>query len=254
MDSEMDSKVVKQAIKDHEKELDSDEYGYVTYDELKQYVPKGVSSRAIRETVELINGSDERSGIDPEYLKKSVFSYTHLIRKGTSLKNYINALEFCLLKRIPKMTNIKAWKIVFPDRWKRLQRDGKADRADTDVAIFNATDLVVAIDKLLMIPMDVRYMPYIDFCVQKQKDLANGISADKEAYVSPHVQHLATKELYEMIKPQNTESTLTVKHKLDDKILEHQKGMADSVRKLIENQQRAMNSGLGIAEVQKIFH
>jgi uncharacterized membrane protein len=95
-------------------------------------------------------------------------------------------------------------------------------------------------------------MHYIDFCVQNQFNLANGISATGDK-VSPHVQHLATKELYEMIKPPE-ESVLTIKQKADDKVLEQQKDMAMTIRQLVENQKMAIEQGHKITDVQKIFH
>lgn len=74
-------------------------------------------------------------------------------KQGVTLEKLVNAVKFCTLKQ--HMTNKKAWAITFPDEYDRVI--AKGGEVDTHVAMFNATYLVIEIDKMMIVPFHLLY-------------------------------------------------------------------------------------------------
>ena len=96
------------------------------------------------------------------------------------------------------MTNERAWSIVFPEKYDKLITERRF--VGSHVSMYNSSEMVVEIDKLLMIPASVQYAPLFHFSVKKLFDLANGIGALPGDKVSPTVQLNATVALADIVK------------------------------------------------------
>lgn len=171
----------------------------ITIEKLKSFMPKGASNEVTQALVDKINNVGSETGLMQEVFEEQILSYTHLLSgKGRSLEKLINALKYCNLKLIPDMTNERAWSIVFPDKYDKLITERRF--VGSHVSMYNSSEMVVEIDKLLMIPASVQYAPLFHFSVKKLFDLANGIGALPGDKVSPTVQLNATVALADIVK------------------------------------------------------
>ena len=78
-----------------------------------------------------------------------------------------------------------------------------------------------------------------------------GIGANPGDYVSPHVQHLASKTTYEMLKSPE-DNTIELKVGVSDALVEQNREMADNIKKIVELQSNAFRNGGKTADIQKI--
>jgi len=222
----------------------------VTFEQLKEFVPNSISDEALRKAVEDINNVEDECDLPVGSFKEKVFAYSGLIKKGRTLNDLINALKFCSLKLIPGMTNIKAWKIVFPERWEALKAKGKEDKVDAHVAMYNTNDIVVELDKMLILPPYVEYMAYFHESVKKTRELMYGISSTGKK-VSPHVEFLAAAKLWEMTKMPE-DNVIELRMGLNEESLSIQKQLFNQLRENAELQKKKLENGADIVEVQAI--
>lgn len=171
----------------------------ITIEKLKSFLPKGTSFEVTQAIVDKINNTGNETGLMQEVFEEKILSYMHLLNgKGRSLEKLVNALKYCSLKLIPGITNERAWAIVFPDKYDKLVLEKRF--IGSHVSSYNGSDMVVDIDKLLMIPVGVEYAPMFHFGIKKLYDLSNGIGAKPEDRVSATVQMLAASKLVEITK------------------------------------------------------
>lgn len=177
-------------------DVDSDK---LTVEKIKSFIPKGVSTEVTEALVEKINNTYSDTGLSQDIFNDQVLSYMHLVSgKGRSLEKLVNALKYCNLKMIPGMTNERAWAIVFPDKYNKIVSEKRF--VGSHVSMYNSSEMVVEIDKLLMIPVSIQYAPMFHHSVKKLFDLSNGVGANAEDKVSPHVQLMAASELAKLTK------------------------------------------------------
>jgi len=180
----------------------------VTRERIMSFLPKGTAAKVTDDMVDMINNLENDTGLPQNLMEEDVMSYLHLVGsiKGVNVLDLINAVKYCNLKR--NMTNNMAWSIVFPAKMEELL-SGKRD-ASSFVSMYNQSKLVVAIDKMMIIPTHIMYQGYFHQAVKKQFELMNGISAG-DGRVSPMVEHLAAKELALLTKqPEEAKSTVDV--------------------------------------------
>lgn len=171
----------------------------ITVEKLKSFLPKGTSFEVTQAIVDKINNTGNETGLMQEVFEEKILSYMHLLNgKGRSLEKLVNALKYCSLKLIPGITNERAWAIVFPDKYDKIINEKRF--VGSHVSSYNGSDMVVDIDKLLMIPVSVEYAPMFHFGIKKLYDLANGIGAKADDKVSATVQMLAATELVKITK------------------------------------------------------
>lgn len=171
----------------------------LTVEKLKSFMPKGASIEVTEAVLDKINNVGTDTGLMQEVFEEQVLSYAHLTAgKGRSLEKLINALKYCNLKLIEGMTNERAWAIVFPDKYDKLIRERRF--VGSHVSMYNSSEMVVEIDKLLMVPVAIQYAPVFHSSIQKMVNLSNGIGAKPNDTVSAHVQLMAAVELAKLTK------------------------------------------------------
>lgn len=221
----------------------------ITIDKLKKFLPRGSSVQVTQEIVDVLNHMEEDTGLPQNMLEQEVMSYMHLVGKqGVSILDLANAIKFCNLKR--NISNKKAWAIVFPDRYDRLIEENK--QVDNHVAMYNQSKLVVAIDKEMMIPVNIQYRSYFDKSIKIQMKLARGIDANGNE-ASAMVQHLAAKSLMETLKPIE-DKNVNIKIGLGEQALAAQNEMADGIAEIVANQRRMFELGMNTNQIQQIHH
>jgi hypothetical protein len=174
----------------------------------------------------------------------------HILGKqGATIEQLVNAVKYCCLKNSPGVTNEQAWAIVFPDRYDKLVNENRF--IASHVSGYNNSDMVVEIDKKMMVPAYVTYQPYFHAAVKKQFDLMNGIASGTDQKVSAHVQHLAAKELRE-ITQMPEDSTINLKVGMDKESKSVYAEMTNQLALIARQQKLDLESGKNILDVQKL--
>ena len=220
----------------------------ITKEKLQKFMPKGTSSNVTEDIVKIIHNIENDTGVSQEYAEEQVMSCMGLLGKqGVTLEKLVNAVKFCTLKR--HYENKKAWAIVFPAKYDELVANGKF--IDSHVSEYNSTYCVVEVDKMMMVPFYLQYNHLKHEALMKQANLMRGIGAKPDDYVSPHVQHLASKTVYEMLKSPE-DNTIELKVGVSDALVEQNREMADNIKKIVELQSNAFRNGGKTADIQKI--
>jgi hypothetical protein len=225
----------------------------ITVSKLKDLLPKKTNIAVTEEIVRLIHAAEEDTGLPQELFEEDVMSYMYLIgnTRGVGMKDLINAIKFCNLKR--NYDNKEAWSIVFPEKYDRLVAGNK--QVDNHVAMYNGSKLVAAIDKEMLIPVHLQYAPYFHAAVKKQFEIMNGKAektADgKEQSVSPMVQHLAAKELATLTR-QPEESKLAITVNPGEAAISMQSEMNEQLKAIVAGQRQRLERGEDIIDVQQI--
>jgi len=230
----------------------------ITVEKVREFLPKGVHHKVSEEMVELMLRAEEDIGVSQEYMEEQFMSNIMLL-KGSNVKSddYVNAIKFCTLKQY--MSNTKAWKIVFPDRAKRVEETIKAKEAagnstttslDTHAGAYNKTWLVGEVDKQMFVADHLQYSHMRHFAIQGQYKLACGFDARGEK-VSANVQHLALSKLYDMVKMPE-DNTLDIKIGISEEAKEVQMNLIEQLAANAAVQRERLIQGHSIEDVQQI--
>ncbi len=218
-------------------------------EKLQRMLPKGTNHKVTDEIINLISTIEDDIGLPQDYMEESLLSNLPVLSKvKTDLDDYVNAVKYCNLKQ--NMSNSKAWEIVFPERVQKLKEKGKLDALSAHVAMYNKTDIVVKLDAQMMIAAHIQYAPMFHAAIKKQFELMNGNGAHGIP-VSPHVQHLAAKELAELTK-MPVDNTIELKIGQSDEAKKNQSIMIKQMSDIAKNQQDLLRKGYSIEEVQKL--
>ena len=196
----------------------------LTVEKLKSFMPKGASAEVTQAIVDKINNTGNETGLLQEVFEEQILSYAGLVSgKGRTFEKLVNALKYCNLKLIPGMTNEKAWAITFPDKYDNLVSEKRF--VASHVSMYNSSEMVIEIDKMLMMPVAIQYAPMFHHSVKKLFDLSNGFAANgKEA--SAHVQLMAATELAKITKmPETAKVEVDVKVNQGSIIDEYEKAI-----------------------------
>jgi hypothetical protein len=232
----------------------------ITIEKLKKFVPKNMLHMVTDEVVDIIKNSQAQCGIDVEDFEEQLLSHSGLMGKiGQShdIEYFLNALKYCIL--CDTMPNVKAFEVVFPAKTKKIHDDLAAGITktpyDVHVSRYNNRQLMKDIRAQRAVHTSIKFAHYNEWAIQKSYELANGISATGKA-VSPTVEMLAAKNLYDMTKaPDEIESKqIQLEVGYSDKMMEQYQKMNDNMASIIANQKAAFGSGGNIADAQKIHY
>lgn len=220
----------------------------ITKEKLQKFMPKGTSTKVTDDIVALIHSIENDTGLAQEVAEERLMGSMHLLGKqGITLEKLINAVKYCSLKR--HMTNRQAWAIVFPDEYDKIVSSGR--EVDSHVSMYNSTYLVVEIDKMMIVPFYIMYDKYKHEALETQVNLMRGIGANDDDRVSPHIQHLASKTVYEMLKSPE-DNTIELKVGASDAMIAQQQELNDSLSRIIEMQALAFKNGGKAKDIQKV--
>ena len=220
----------------------------ITREKLQKFMPKGTNAKVTDDILNIIANIENDTGIVQDYGEETVMSCMHLLGKqGVTLEKLVNAVKFCTLKR--HMDNRKAWAIVFPDEYDRLVAKGA--QIDNHVSMFNSTMLVTEIDKIMLVPFYLTYDKLKHEALERQVNLMRGIGANDDDRVSPHIQHLASKTVYEMLKSPE-DNTLQIKVGASDALIAQNQEMSENIARLVEIQAAGFKNGNKAKDIQKI--
>ena len=226
---------------------------FITKERLEELLPKGSKHNITDAILDKIANMENDTGLPQDLMEEEVLSYMFILKKvnRANLSELVNAVKYCNLKR--NYSNEKSWSIVFPDKYKRLKDGNK--QIDNHVSMYNKSALVQEVDKEMLIPMHLQYAPYAHAAIKKTYELMNGRSspnADGEPMtVTPMVQHLAAKTLYEMTSmPETAKIDLTVSKSEEE--LDVLRQMNDQLAQIGKRQKDKLMLGESIDSVQQL--
>lgn len=219
----------------------------ITVEKLKSFLPRGSSIKVTQEIVDIINRSEHDCGVDQGLIDEQITSYAHLLGPNVGFEQLLNAIKYVNLTTIPKMTNAKAYSIVFPKKAAEIAERGQT--VDSFASMYNQTKTVVAIQKLVIVPVYLTYMPYHHAAIKKQFDLMNGIGARPNDKVSPTVQQMAAAKLADLTAmPEDNSIELKVGMSDDAKGLTL--GLMEQINAFTKVQKAKLDAGESISAVQ----
>jgi hypothetical protein len=216
-------------------------------EKLKRLLPKGTNHKVTDEIIDIIGSMEKDIELDQGYLEESLLSHLPVLKEiKVDLKDYINAIKFCNLKK--SMSNEKAWEITFPEKYKKLREEGR--KISSHVSMYNLSKIVTKIDAQMMVAAHIQYAPMFHESIMAQYNLMKGIDANGVA-VSPTVQHLAAKTLAELTAPP-VEQKVDIKIGQSNEARASQERMLEELSKVAKAQQELLKSGYSIEEIQKL--
>lgn len=221
----------------------------LTVEKLKKFIPRGCHPTVNEDIVDMLNRMEDDCGLPQEYMEEKVLSSLHMLkgRSGVGIEKLTNALKYCNLKQ--NMSNEQAWAIVFPEKYERLISEGK--QVDNHVSMFNRSDLVLDIDKSMLLAASIQYMPENRMAMERLVGLMNGKGANEGEKAGPMVQYNAAKTIYEMtVMPED--NNINLKIGMDEETKSVQQNLADQLAKMSSVQMKRIEAGEDIGEVQKI--
>jgi len=222
---------------------------HISAEKLKQFMPRGSSVQVTDAILDMLNRVEEDTGVDQGLFEEQLLSYMHLVDNGVGLEKLANAIKFCNLRMLPKMSNTKAYKIVFPDKAKEIE--DRDQSCDSFASMYNSSKLVTEISKLLMVPVYITNAPVHLAMHKKLFDLSNGIGAREGDYVSPTVQMNAAIALMEATKMPEDKS-IELKIGMSDEAKSVQLALTEQLSRLAASQVAQFKAGVALDKVQRI--
>lgn len=193
-----DSTIDKNAVINADMVLSKPTIDKVTVEELKQLYPIKVSNTVLEKAVEVLNGSTE----DMDYVLAKEFrdnclSFIDILkdsRHRVSFEDYVNACKFATFK-LAGNTDVRAYALTFPDRVRRMEREGLPNSHLYQYAnIYSRNKTVTEVMAKLMIPVHILYQDTFHLAIKVQTE----IMTDQD--VSPKVRSDAANSIMTHLK------------------------------------------------------
>lgn len=220
----------------------------IDIDTIRPLVSKNVNDETLQIIVDKIHNAEKDSGIPQDFFEEKFMAYTHLIGKGLSVDKLINAIKFVNLILMPKISNTKAYEIVFPAKAKQIKDRG--GDCSSFATMYAKTKAVTEILSNSILAPNVEYKPLEPKLIEKLVQLSSGIGAKADDYVSPTVQLNATLGALDYIKAP-IDNTLNVNMN-NDATVEANNNLAKQLANMAAVQREQLESGRDISEVQKL--
>jgi len=227
----------------------------ITREKLISMLPKKTNVSVTDAMLRTINSMEEDTGLPQNLMEEDLMSYMYLLGKGKklSVEQLINAIKFCNLKR--NVSNVKAWAIVFPDKYDRLISEGKT--IDNHVSMYSGSWLVQKIDEEMLMPVHMQYAAAFHKAMGVNMKMMmgdGGLDADDNPIpVTAMVRHLAAKTVLEVTRQPET-AKIDIMIGQSDETLAVQERQAVALEQIIANQQVAFRKGNKAIDVQTIHH
>ena len=135
--------------------------------------------------------------------------------------------------------------------WAMKKIKGDAVNIDSHVSNYNKSKLVIAIDKMLLIPPSIQYAPLFHEAMMVKVNLMRGIGAKPSDRVSPTVQLAAAIAVTD--KTQMPEdNTIELKLGMSDEAKTSQQNLADQIAASVALTKAQLKAGVPLSIAQKI--
>lgn len=205
----------------------------LTVDQLKALMPARQKQNISQKLVDELNQVMD----DPSYreqFRENLLGYTDVLQDpNLTLPGYIAAVKYVSFK-LMGLTNEKAWKKTFPDRYQRLIKEKKEDSyIRSVVCAYNRGKMVNQILQQTMVPIYVLNQDRVQEAINVQAGLM--LSAKSEKVRCEAANSLLT----HLKQPEATKVSLDIQVKQDESIDQLRKVMID----LADAQRKAISSG-----------
>jgi len=248
-------------------------------EDIKNILPKNINRFVDYEVLSLLKGLGDEIGSQQFIIEEMFIQHIPTLRLATnmSMQQYVHAIKYVALKRRCE-TITEAWTLTFPAKYKKLIAQGKEHLVSSYASNYNNGMVVTKIEADSMVALHLQYSGFRHASIRKQYELMNGkaspslVPATKrkngvivpildengdqiinKVYntVSPTVQHLASAKLFEMTDIPH-DNSIELKIGLSDDVISEQKQMMKQLNTLALMQQKALEEGKSITDVQVI--
>ena len=214
----------------------------MTKEEISSALPAQFRGRLSTNLVHTINNIIQTTELADTYREQFMWYGNVLSDSRFSIEHYVNAVRYVSLKSLGH-SNISAWGITFPDRFKRLKTAGKSNaEIHNHVRGYNTSALVIKILAQAMVPAWLTNQKHFQDAVNRQVHLMH--NAKSETVQTNAANSLITN----LQRPAVAE--IEISHKITDtgeeSAIETYKRAA---KELAQLQLEALNNGVGLQTI-----
>lgn len=152
----------------------------LTHDMVKELLPKRSSFELVENTTETLNKLLTRD--EPEFrnnFRDNLIGYSNVLQSGRyKLTDYVNAVRFVCF-RLAGDSFALCYQKTFPERYKRLVREGKDDKAISSyVSAYSSNKLVTVLLEQAAIPVSVLNADIFQEAINVQAVLMRSASSE----------------------------------------------------------------------------
>lgn len=213
----------------------------ITLEEVRASVPTKLQSVVSQSLVDKLNYLNSEVPEAAENIRDNFITYVDVLQEGKyKLEDYLNAIKYVSFKLMNK-TNRDAYRLTFPDRFKRMKESGNAEKdIDSVISAYNRNKLVNKIYEKTIIPSWILNQDAYQEAINTQVRLMRTASSER-------VQAMAADSILNHLKrPENiTQAQLNINVGTGSFIDELQKNLVN----LAQSQKELIKSGVSTKEI-----
>lgn len=213
----------------------------ITLEEVRASVPTKLQSVVSQSLVDKLNYLNSEVPEAAENIRDNFITYVDVLQEGKyKLEDYLNAIKYVSFKLMNK-TNRDAYRLTFPDRFKRMKESGNAEKdIDSVISAYNRNKLVNKIYEKTIIPSWILNQDAYQEAINTQVRLMRTASSER-------VQAMAADSILNHLKrPENiTQAQLNINVGTGSFIDELQKNLIN----LAQSQKELIKSGVSTKEI-----
>lgn len=213
----------------------------ITLEEVRASVPTKLQSVVSQSLVDKLNYLNSEVPEAAENIRDNFITYVDVLQEGKyKLEDYLNAIKYVSFKLMNK-TNRDAYRLTFPDRFKRMKESGNAEKdIDSIISAYNRNKLVNKIYEKTIIPSWILNQDAYQEAINTQVRLMRTASSER-------VQAMAADSILNHLKrPENiTQAQLNINVGAGSFIDELQKNLVN----LAQSQKELIKSGVSTKEI-----
>lgn len=213
----------------------------ITLEEVRASVPTKLQSVVSQSLVDKLNYLNSEVPEAAENIRDNFITYVDVLQEGKyKLEDYLNAIKYVSFKLMNK-TNRDAYRLTFPDRFKRMKESGNAEKdIDSVISAYNRNKLVNKIYEKTIIPSWILNQDAYQEAINTQVRLMRTANSER-------VQAMAADSILNHLKrPENiTQAQLNINVGTGSFIDELQKNLIN----LAQSQKELIKSGVSTKEI-----
>lgn len=213
----------------------------ITLEEVRASVPTKLQSVVSQSLVDKLNYLNSEVPEAAESIRDNFITYVDVLQEGKyKLEDYLNAIKYVSFKLMNK-TNRDAYRLTFPNRFKRMKESGNAEKdIDSVISAYNRNKLVNKIYEKTIIPSWILNQDAYQEAINTQVRLMRTASSER-------VQAMAADSILNHLKrPENiTQAQLNINVGTGSFIDELQKNLIN----LAQSQKELIKSGVSTKEI-----
>jgi hypothetical protein len=215
----------------------------MTLEELKENVPKHARNLVTQRIVDVFNKLEEEDGEEfAEVYKQNFISMSSVLKsKNYRISDYLNAVKYASYKLLDN-SDIDAYHMTFPDRYKRLidkwkdfgsEEDIRMSKISPYVNAYKKSELVQKVLEQTLVPSHILNAPLFQEALNVQVSLMYGAKSEM-------VRQTAAESVLKYTKPPETQKIeLEVGIKGQDEV----QALRDEMSRLAAQQQQSISTG-----------